>query len=709
MQCAVSSSLITAPPRTTAAPAAPETGHPKFRPDIEGLRAVAVTLVVLSHAGVGRFAGGYVGVDVFFVISGFLITTLLIGEHRRAGRISLPRFYARRALRLLPVATVVVLATVLASWLWLPATRFKGIALDAVSSTFYGINWRLAAAGIDYLASETDPSPLQHLWSLAVEEQFYLIWPLLLLITVRSSRRLAVALGGLAVVSLALSVQQTATVAPYAYFGSHTRAWELGAGALLAVGAARLRGLPRAAALTLSWGGLAAVLTAAVRFDEQTPFPGYAAALPVLGAAAVIAGGTPGGGRGGAAALLGTPPMQLVGKLSYGWYLWHWPVLMIWPAVLPRDETTTLNLVFAGGALVLAFVTYHLVENPLRAQPWLRGKARRGLVFGLTLSLITATAGLAAGRHVPPLPIGAAAPHVATELAAASDPQARLTELITASAKANRMPSNLQPKLTEANAVLPAHYAAKCHLADFRSAELGGDCVYGDPAGARTLYLIGDSHAAHWFPAVDEAARQQGWKLVALTKAACQVPSVLVRNTELKRPYTECVDFRDKVLNRIRAERPDLVLLVSNNADNGGLIDASGKPVPRPGRADDPLWAEGWRKTFDRLSGLDLVMLQDTPWLHQAAPECVAANAARITRCLESMKGSVTEPHRRDLVAAAARASGVRVVDPTRWFCTDVCPMIIGDTLVYRDNSHLTVAYTQALAPLMRSALFPPS
>lgn len=164
--------------------------HLGFRADIEGLRAVAVTLVVLAHAGVGRIEGGYVGVDVFFVISGFLITGLLIGEHRRSGTISLPRFYARRALRLLPVATVVVLATVAAAWFWLPATRFKGITLDALFSTFYGINWRLAAEGIDYMNATADPSPLQHLWSLAVEEQFYLIWPLLLLLTIRSRKLL---------------------------------------------------------------------------------------------------------------------------------------------------------------------------------------------------------------------------------------------------------------------------------------------------------------------------------------------------------------------------------------------------------------------------------------------------------------------------------------------------------------------------------------
>src|SRR3954447_26611047 len=183
------------------APAAPPAGaggaHIGFRPDIEGLRAIAVTLVVLSHAGISTFAGGYVGVDVFFVISGFLITTLLLKELTRTGRISLPGFYARRAIRLLPVSTVVVVATLIATWLFVPATRFKSISLDALFSTFYGINWRLAYEGTDYLNATAAPSPLQHLWSLAVEEQFYLVWPLLLLAVWagrRAYRRAAIAL-----------------------------------------------------------------------------------------------------------------------------------------------------------------------------------------------------------------------------------------------------------------------------------------------------------------------------------------------------------------------------------------------------------------------------------------------------------------------------------------------------------------------------------
>ncbi|MEU4690920.1 acyltransferase family protein [Actinoplanes sp. NPDC023714] len=666
---------------------------PGFRPDIEGLRAVAVTLVVLAHAGVGRVEGGYVGVDVFFVISGFLITGLLLGEHGRTGSISLPRFYARRALRLLPVVTVVVLATVAAAWFWLPATRFRGITLDALFSTFYGINWRLAAEGVDYMNAGADPSPLQHLWSLAVEEQFYLVWPLLLLITIRSRRLLVAALGVLIVVSLALSVQQTGTSAPQAYFGSHTRAWELGFGALLAVAAAHLTRIPARVATALSWAGLAAIAAAAFTFTEKTPFPGYAALLPALGAAAVIAGRNP---------LLGVAPMRWVGKLSYGWYLWHWPVLTIWPAAVVRDPSVTLNLLFAAVALLLALATYHLVENPFRNQPRLRVRAHRGLLAGLAFSLLTVAVTVVAGRFTPPLPTGPAAPGTAAEIAAAADPQARLTELITASSGQFRMPSNLRPRIVDAGAEDPGHYADDCHL-DYRSTELR-PCVYGSVSATRTLFLIGDSHAAHWFPAVEQAARTEGWRLVALTKAACQMPSVLNYSGPLKRPYTECVQWRDAVLNRVRAEKPDLVVLSSNDSDNGGLVGATGAIMPLD---DHDPWMEGWRTTWEQLAGIPVVQIQDTVRPVGTTPECLAGNAWQIRACDQTRAEGIVRPGRRALIAEEARRAGIHVVDPAPWLCAGtVCPPIVGDTLVYRDGNHLTVAYSRALTPLIEPEIF---
>jgi peptidoglycan/LPS O-acetylase OafA/YrhL len=699
---------MTFPAERSGGAAAPSSG---FRPDIEGLRAVAVTLVVLSHAGIATFAGGYIGVDVFFVISGFLITTLLVKELGRTGTISLPGFYARRATRLLPASTMVLVATLAASWLWLPSTRFPSISTDALFSTFYGINWRLAAEGTDYLNATAAPSPLQHLWSLAVEEQFYLVWPLLLL-AIWAWRRgtshripIAVALAAMAVASLAVSIRQTESAAPWAYFGAHTRAFELAIGALVAIGAAACARIPKVVSIVATWAGLTAVVAAAVVFDDHTAFPGSAALLPVLGTAATIAGGTA-AARGGAGMLLGTWPFRQIGKFSYGWYLWHWPALMIGPAALGRPPSLELNLALAVAALGLSVVTYHLVENPIRTHPRLKARPARGLGLGLLLSASAAALALVAGQLTPPLPTGPAAVDTAAELAGTADPQTRLTALITASAQQKRMPANLTPRLRDAGADVPAIYGDLCHL-NYDGARQDRPCVYGDPNGTRTMYLIGDSHAAHWFPGFDQAAARHGWRLVAMTKSACQVPSVLVWNEPLKRPYTECVSWRDQIFERIRADRPAMVVLASNDMDNGGMIDGQGRRIPTSGRADDPLWVQGWQRSFERLRqpGTKLVLLQDSPWPRGTAPECAATNAQDVTACNRPRAKSIVEPNRRRAVAAAARAQGVAVVDPVPWFCAATCPIVVGDTLVFKDNSHLTTRYAEALAPVIAEAL----
>ncbi|MET9190551.1 acyltransferase, partial [Streptomyces tendae] len=359
----------TAPATGGSAP--PPQGHPP-RPDIQGLRAVAVGLVVLSHAGVAQVGGGYVGVDVFFVISGFLITSLLLRELATTGRVSLRSFYARRALRLLPASSLVIAVTLVGAWLFLSKARLAEYAGDALAGALYTLNFRLAAAGTDYLAQNGPPSPFQHVWSLAVEEQFYLVWPVLLLLTWRIARGrrgpVVVPLAALCALSFAAGVVVTDRSAPWAYFGSPARFWELGAGALLALAAERLRRLPAALAAALGWLGLVCVTVAALRYDDQTPFPGHHALLPVAGAVLVLAGGCVPTSY-GAGLLLERRPLVRLGGLSYGWYLWHWPLLVTAPAALGRADGTAelpLALALSAVALALAWATLRLVENPVR-------------------------------------------------------------------------------------------------------------------------------------------------------------------------------------------------------------------------------------------------------------------------------------------------------------------------------------------------------
>jgi peptidoglycan/LPS O-acetylase OafA/YrhL len=682
--------------------------HLGFRPDIEGMRAIAVTLVVLSHAGITALEGGYVGVDVFFVISGFLITTLLLKELGRTGTVSLATFYARRATRLLPASTVVLLVTVVAAWLWLPATRFTSISLDAIYATFYGINWRLANEGVQYMNASAEPSPLQHFWSLAVEEQFYLVWPLLLLVfaLVWGKRRAPVVITLLLVVaaSLTVSVLQTSTSAPWAYFGAHTRAWELAIGALIAVGAARLAGLPRGLAAAMTWAGMAAVVVSAFLYNEETPFPGSAALLPVLGAAAIIAGGCS-APSGGAVTVLRTWPFQQIGKYSYSWYLWHWPVLMIVPHMLDVEPNVPLNLGLAAGALVLAIGSYHFIENPARNQSWVKSKARRGLAVGLALSCFAALVAQAGAMKPPQLAKGAPAIDTTRVVAAAADPESELQRIIAASVGTGELPSNTAPKVQNAWKDKPDYYNVGCHL-DYLDSAMPSECVFGDPAGKRTVFLFGDSHAAHWFPAVDAIAEDRGWRLLVRTKSACNAASVLTFSPGLKRVYTECPTWRAEVLAEIKQTQPYLVVVSSSGNDGNPLVDEAGN---RPsGAVLDAQWAAGWQATYRALKGskTKLVQIRDTPWPGYNMPECLAEHSEKISRCAAQPAESIVLPERQELVARTAESNGVQMIDAISWFCTaDACPGLVGNVLVWRDDDHITTRYSKMLVPVLSAKL----
>jgi peptidoglycan/LPS O-acetylase OafA/YrhL len=661
-------------------------GPRAFRPDIQGLRAVAVLLVVAYHAGVPYVTGGYVGVDVFFVISGFLITGGLLREVASSGRISLTAFYARRIRRLLPPAALVLVVTLVAARIWGSIFQLVDTAWAAVFTALYAINYRLAAEGVDYQQAGGPESPMQHFWSLAVEEQFYLVWPALVALCVIGCRRRKWLLTGVLVVvcgaSLLASATVTGTDAPLAYFALHTRAWELGAGALLAVAGPRLAALPVWPAAVVSWAGLAAILWSATAFTDETPFPGTAALVPVLGAAAVIAAGCA-TARGTAEVLLRRRPMQGIGSVSYSWYLWHWPMVVLVPLMYGRTFEWWESSQVMVLALWLAVLTYWILESPTRhtrLHPgrWFdTGIAINGTVIGLATVLIVTV----------PMLVGTGA--ATTSLALTQADTSSVQGAVAEATRTTSAPSNLIPRLADVPLDEPTTSGDGCHLG-YLDTKLK-PCVHGDPAGRRTMVLTGDSHAQQWFPALDVAARQNHWRLITWTKVACPIAAHEVYNANLRRTYTECATWRDAAIGAIVDLRPDVVVI--------GQSDT----VPRDevGNVD---WAEATVATIRRVqaAAIPVGFLLDTPYPARSMPECVANHLSDVGACT-ARRDKVWPYHgRHEEMARTLTAAGVTAVEPISWFCTlRDCPAIVNGMLVYRDESHVSTPYSAWLAPMM--------
>jgi peptidoglycan/LPS O-acetylase OafA/YrhL len=372
-------------------------GDNRFRADIEGMRATAVGLVLLFHGYRIPFTGGFVGVDVFFVISGFLITSLLLHEQIKAGRISIWRFYARRVRRILPASTLTVLATIVVTYQLLGFVSGNELANSAKWTAVFAANIHFALVGTDYLGSQLPPSPLQHMWSLGVEEQFYLVWPslfLLLVVIARRSRRrnvfgvLAASLLVVTGASLAWSVIQTSSNATWAYFSPLTRAWELALGALIAVIGPAVSRVPARVCQGTALLGLTGIVVSALTLTPSMPYPGWRVAFPVVSSALLIWAGC-GNPQTFIGRALSVRPMQWLGARSYSLYLWHWPILMIGAQYAGHQLSTWQNSGLLLASVAASAITFRLVENPVRNSGFLKSRTGLTLVIGVVLILLT--------------------------------------------------------------------------------------------------------------------------------------------------------------------------------------------------------------------------------------------------------------------------------------------------------------------------------
>jgi peptidoglycan/LPS O-acetylase OafA/YrhL len=709
-----------------------------FRPDVEGLRAVAILLVVLYHVHVRLFSGGYVGVDVFFVISGFLITGQLTRELDTRGRISFLGFYARRARRILPAASLVTIATVVASSILLTPLAARRLFDDALAAIFFGVNFRLASQGANYFDNDLPPSPLQHFWSLSVEEQFYVVWPLLLILsslvwfrarsrsrkedapgdpeadrgTVGGFRRpdFRVVVGVLAVVavvSFGASLYETPRSPSWAYYSILTRAWELAAGALTALALPLAARLGRRVAPVLAWLGLVGIALAATLFGATTPYPGHAALLPVAGAVAVIVGGSAmvadrGASAWGAEMLLGTAPFQRIGSWSYSWYLWHWPALILVPVAVGHPLSVPEGLAVAAASLVVAVASYVFVERPLRRMQFAVRRPVLGLAGGGMLAVVSVVVVLVSGTMLPAL--AATGPAARPALARTGKlTAAQLSADLVAGVKTTKVPSNLTPPLSKAANSLPLIVTNGCHL------QHGGTkskpCIYGDTTSTTSVVLFGDSHAAAWFPALQLISKQQHWRLVDITKAGCPPVEVnIIFNG--KALYTQCAEWRRNAEAQIAALHPALVIAAWARY----LEEPEAKPLAGVPTTYGTTWQDGVAAIFSFLhrSAQHVVFMSDGPTLSQLAPDCVSGHLSDVYPCTTARSVATRFPVVKSQELALAKAAHIVSIDPTSWFCTPTrCPVIVGNILLYRDEAHMVPAWSQFIAPVWSAALVP--
>jgi peptidoglycan/LPS O-acetylase OafA/YrhL len=682
------------------------------RLDIQGLRAVAVILVIVNHL-VGWPTGGFVGVDVFFVISGFLITGLLLREKEETGRISFAQFYARRIKRILPAALTVAIATVVTSFLIFSLPRAQEILTDGLWASVFAGNWRFIATGTNYMHANDAMSPLQHYWSLSVEEQFYLIWPLLMVVILSGvrqgvRRRVALVLAAITAASLAWAFIETANQPTWAYFSTTSRAWELGLGALLACVAPLAARVPVVVRPLLAWAGIGALAVSVLLISSETPFPAPGALLPVLATLAILAAGV--GGTPRFSAPLTNPVSVYLGTISYSLYLWHLPVIVFVSAFHPQREIEYVLLSVAL-ILVLSVLSYHWVEQPLRHSSWkpsarhTRTIRRASRMRKIALaSLAAATIGLLVVTYNYRLPEqGRATGETSSffENVPLSDAQIDRTAAIDEALTAEEWPE-LEPSIDELGKESRAsEWIEDGCLGLEQSLKLSPEqhaerCVYGDANAENTIAILGDSTAISYVPAL-RAAIGDNWNVQVYTMSTCpwaDVEGLLSDGSD----HYPCENFRDWSIDQILDQQPERVVLTA--APLSVTRFASGSS----GTEALEEYRDGLHATLDDLAGLDVYLLDPPPDLVPLA-ECAIVGSVPEDCALSPNQNyvEVTTVIRE----VAADYPDMNIVPTIAWFCSaaGTCPPFIGTTPTLADGTHLSEAASQELGPLVRDAL----
>ncbi len=610
--------------------------------------------------------------------------------------------------------------------------RAKQVLHDTIFASLFTANIHFAEQGTDYFARGQPPSPVQHFWSLSVEEQFYVVWPVLLSVVLTSAvlrrsghplgsvpskalpRGLGRSLGAIIVivaVSFAWSIHDTRSQPTAAYFSTFARAWELGLGAALAIAAARPSRVPEGPRAVAGWLGLAAIAVSAVMFSDSTPFPGYAALLPTLGVALVIAAGLgEHHSRRSVGRMLSIAPLRYVGDRSYAFYLWHWPVLILALQYEGHDLSVRTKLLLVLGAFGLSIVSYRFFENPLRHMRW--STPSRALVLwpasvlaviliaGWELHSVAVTETQIADISQPHYPgadpselawmglggkQGSGSVDQVRPLSASPDASGSLPAVVAAVQAAHRaapIPSPLTPPVPE---LLGDHYdyPPGCAAGDGQSKS--NVCSLGDPSGNRSLVVLGDSHAQMWMPAILPMARKDGWVVHPIGKSAC----IPLEWWHAMPATPDCSAWLGWAIHEIDVLHPDVTLV---SAATSGVEDSD-------------VAASGISSLVRALKrgSRHVVVMADTPYVERQPVDCLLSRTATMGRC--SISVSSVQLGVADTIASTSQALGASYIQTSGWLCFDGdCPMVVGHRIVYFDPGHITATYAAALANVFRTA-----
>ncbi len=637
--------------------------HGVIRADIQALRALAILSVVIYHLWPAAAPGGFVGVDIFFVISGYLITGQLWRQANASGKVRFAQFWARRARRLLPVSLLVILLTTLAAWFLLPATRSVRVFDEASASASYWQNWLLMSKATDYLQQDASGlSPFQHFWSLSVEEQYYLVWPILvgLVLWVATKSRASFKTRGcfaggllalIVAASLWASIYLTAIDAPLAYFSTFTRAWQFALGALLAIviDDGLLRSAPPTDRRSVwFWLGSALMLGSIFLFSDNTPFPSFWAALPTVGAVLTLYGGQS-GSRIMPQFLIQWRGTQFFGDISYSLYLWHWPLLILLPVWLGQSlNGFTAAAVFAL-AVAIAGASKRVIEDPVRFG-WL---ARRGNLLQITICFVAMGAVIAVSSF------------------AQINVSARLNESAATSA--------LRPALGVLDRDISHAEKAKCFVSKVEDAFTS--CPYGDPEGKLRVALLGDSHMRQYFTPLQAIALKHHWQLTLLSKSACPPLSAEVAVEGL--PEESCLKWQQSLGSYLKSVEPfDLIIEASSSYVTSQVLNIGE--------------SFGQLVKSQQARGSAWIVIRDNPKPSADTTACIEAHPKTAAKLCVTPRAAALKPVDQ-IWQAARKLEGVVIADFTDVYCSQSCAGVIGDIIVYRDQSHLTDTFAATL------------